>query len=135
MTKEIVFAPDAVPPLPVFSQAIKSKGHVYVSGNIGCTNDFLIVEGGVQGQTYAALENIGKILDAAGSGLQHVVKANVYLTNMSRDFDDMNSVYKRFFDASAMPVRTCVGVAALPMGASVEIECMAEIPDSSSEQA
>ncbi|KAJ8592282.1 Endoribonuclease L-PSP [Rhizopogon salebrosus TDB-379] len=133
MTKEIVIAPDAVPPLQVFSQAVISKGHVYVSGNIGCTTDFMIVEGGVQGQTYAALSNISKVLEAAGSGLQHVVKANVYLTNMSRDFTDMNGVYKEFFDTSAMPARTCIGVASLPLGACVEIECMAEIPESPSE--
>lgn len=129
MTKEVVFTPNAVPPLATFSQAIISKGFVYVSGNIGCTSEFMIVEGGVRGQTIAALENLSKILEAAGSGLQHVVKTNVYLTNLARDFSDMNSVYLMFFEENAMPARTCVGVATLPLGASVEIECVAEIPD------
>ncbi|KAG1877192.1 Endoribonuclease L-PSP [Suillus subluteus] len=129
MTKEVVLTYNAVPPLTTFSQAIISKGFVYVSGNIGCTNDFTIVEGGVQGQTFAALENMGKILKAAGSGLQHVVKANVYLTNLTRDFSDMNTTYMTFFEENAMPARTCVGVASLPLGASVEIECVAELPD------
>ncbi|KAG1772960.1 Endoribonuclease L-PSP [Suillus placidus] len=129
MTKEVVFTFDAVPPLTTFSQAIISKGFVYVSGNIGCTSEFMIVEGGVQGQTIAALENMDKILKAAGSGLQHVVKVNVYLTNLTRDFSDMNSVYITFFEENAMPARTCVGVASLPLGASVEIECVAELPD------
>ncbi|KAG1817295.1 Endoribonuclease L-PSP [Suillus subaureus] len=129
MTKEVVFTLDAVPPLTTFSQAIISKGFVYVSGNIGCTSDFMIVEGGVQGQTIAALENMRKVLEAAGSGLQHVVKANVYLTNLARDFSEMNSVYVRFFEENAMPARTCIGVASLPLGASVEIECVAELPD------
>ncbi|KAG0701103.1 Endoribonuclease L-PSP [Suillus ampliporus] len=129
MTKEVVFAPDAVHPLAMFSQAIISKGHVYVSGNIGCTTDFRVVEGGVQGQTSAAMQNIAKVLEAAGSGLQHIVKANVYLTNMPRDFADMNSAYKEFFDANAMPARACIGVASLPLGACVEIDCMAEVPD------
>ncbi|KAG1730208.1 Endoribonuclease L-PSP [Suillus lakei] len=118
MTKEVVFTPNAVPPLATFSQAIISKGFVYVSGNIGCTSEFMIVEGGVRGQTIAALENLSKILEAAGSGLQHVVKTNVYLTNLARDFSDMNSVYLMFFEENAMPARTCVG-----------IECVAEIPD------
>lgn len=129
MTKEVVFTLDAVPPLTTFSQAIISKGFVYVSGNIGCTSDFMIVEGGVQGQTIAALENMRKVLEAAGSGLQHVVKANIYLTNLARDFSEMNSVYVRFFEENAMPARTCIGVASLPLGASVEIECVAELPD------
>ncbi|KAG2339968.1 Endoribonuclease L-PSP [Suillus weaverae] len=129
MTKEVVFTLDAVPPLTTFSQAIISKGFVYVSGNIGCTSEFMIVEGGVQGQTIAALENMDKILKAAGSGLQHVVKVNVYLTNLTRDFSDMNSVYISFFEENAMPARTCIGVASLPLGASVEIECVAELPD------
>lgn len=129
MTKEVVYTADAVPPLTAFSQAIKSKGFVYLSGNIGCTSEFQIVEGGVQGQTVAALENMTKILEAAGSGLQNVVKVNVYLTNLTRDFSEMNSVYISFFDQNAMPARTCVGVASLPLGASVEIECVAELPE------
>ncbi|KAG2743762.1 Endoribonuclease L-PSP [Suillus brevipes Sb2] len=129
MTKEVVYTADAVPPLTAFSQAIKSKGFVYLSGNIGCTSEFQIVEGGVQGQTVAALENMTKILEAAGSGLQYVVKVNVYLTNLTRDFSEMNSVYISFFDQNAMPARTCVGVASLPLGASVEIECVAELPE------
>ncbi|KAG2138822.1 Endoribonuclease L-PSP [Suillus cothurnatus] len=129
MTKEIVFTRDAVPPLTAFSQAIKSKGFVYVSGNIGCTHDFMIVEGGVQGQTIAALQNMRKVLHAAGSGLHHVVKVNVYLTNLTMDFSEMNRAYMEFFDENAMPARTCVGVASLPLGASVEIECVAELPD------
>lgn len=129
MTKEVVFTPNAVPPLTTFSQAIISKGFVYVSGNIGCTKDFTIVEGGVQGQTTTALENMRKVLEAAGSGLQYVVKANIYLTNMTRDFSNMNDAYMAFFEEDAMPARTCVGVASLPLGACVEIECVAELPD------
>ncbi|KAG2136113.1 Endoribonuclease L-PSP [Suillus bovinus] len=127
--KEIVFSPDAVPPLTTFSQAIKSKGFIYVSGNIGCTQDFTIVEGGVGAQTVVALESIRNILQAAGSGLHHVVKANIYLTDLERDFSQMNSAYMTFFNERAMPARTCVGVARLPLGASVEIECVAELPD------
>jgi reactive intermediate/imine deaminase len=89
----------------------------------------MIVEGGVQGQTIAALQNMRKVLHAAGSGLHHVVKVNVYLTNLTMDFSEMNRAYMEFFDENAMPARTCVGVASLPLGASVEIECVAELPD------
>ncbi|KAF7338045.1 YjgF-like protein [Mycena venus] len=127
-TKKIVFTKDAVPPLPVFSQATIAKGVVYCSGNIGCTNDLVVVEGGVKPQTRRALENLTIVLKAAGSGLEHIVKANIYLTSMN-DFREMNEVYAEFFDKDNLPARTCVAVAELPLGASVEIECTAVVAD------
>ncbi|KAL5492846.1 hypothetical protein ACEPAI_4294 [Sanghuangporus weigelae] len=126
----VVSTPDAVPPMPVFSQATISRGYVYVSGNIGVMHDLkTIVPGGVQAQTRTALENMQKVLKAAGSGLEHIVKANVYLRYMDRDFGPMNEIYIQFFEKDKMPARTCVGVASLPLGADVEIECVAEIPE------
>ncbi|CAA7264819.1 unnamed protein product [Cyclocybe aegerita] len=126
-SKTFIFTPDAVPPLPAFSQAVVSGGRVYASGNIGCDKNFKIVEGGVQAQTRAALENLSIVLKASGSGLEHIVKANVYLVNMPVNFTLMNEIYLQFFDKDKMPARTCVGVIALPMGADVEIECVAEV--------
>ncbi|KAJ4477982.1 Endoribonuclease L-PSP [Lentinula lateritia] len=125
---EFLFTPQANPVLPVFSQAVISKGTIYVSGNIGCDKDMKIV-GDIKAQTRAALENIALVLKAAGSGLDSIVKANIYLTNMARDFGPMNEVYAEFFDKDKMPARTCIGVAALPMGADFEMECTAEIPE------
>ncbi|PPQ96029.1 hypothetical protein CVT25_013891 [Psilocybe cyanescens] len=125
---KVVYTPDAVPPLPVFSQATISGDRVYVSGNIGCTKDFKMVEGGVQAETRAALENLSIVLKAAGSSLEHIVKANIYMTDMKNEFQLMNEVYAQFFSPDKMPARTCVGVAYLPFGAAVEIECTAEIP-------
>ncbi|GAV98762.1 Endoribonuclease L-PSP [Lentinula edodes] len=125
---EFLFTPQANPVLPVFSQAVISKGTIYVSGNIGCDKDMKIV-GDIKAQTRAALENIAIVLKAAGSGLDSIVKANIYLTNMARDFGPMNEVYAEFFDKDKMPARTCIGVAALPMGADFEMECTAEIPE------
>ncbi|KDR85675.1 hypothetical protein GALMADRAFT_53495 [Galerina marginata CBS 339.88] len=127
MSQKIIFTPEAVPPLPVFSQAVVSNGTVYASGNIGCDRDFTIVEGGVQAQTRAAMENLSIVLKAAGSSLENIVKVNIYLTNLPHDFDLMNSVYTQFFDKAKLPARTCVGVASLPLGAEVEIECVADI--------
>ncbi|KZV70660.1 Endoribonuclease L-PSP [Peniophora sp. CONT] len=127
---QIVRAPDAIPAMPVFSQASISKGFVFVSGNIGCTDDFKVVEGGVQPQTRAALENMKKVLAAAGCEMKHIVKANIYLTDITRDFRLMNEVYKEYFEEGKMPARTCIGVSQLPLpGALVEIECTAELPE------
>lgn len=130
-SRQVVFAKDAFPPLPVYSQAIVSGGKVYASGSIGLSSSEpgKLVEGGVQPQTRAALENIAKVLKAAGSGLEHIVKANVYLANLPRDFKPMNEIYLEFFPNDP-PARTCIGVAALPLGADVEIECIADIPSS-----
>ncbi|KAF9074931.1 Endoribonuclease L-PSP [Rhodocollybia butyracea] len=138
---EFVYTSDANPVLPVFYQAVisNSKETIYVSGNIGCDKNFKLV-GDVKAQTRAALENIAVILKAAGSGLEHIVKANIYLTNMPRDFAPMqrynylNISFRRpaythsQWDKGKMPARTCIGVASLPMGADFEIECTAEIP-------
>ncbi|KAJ3763146.1 Endoribonuclease L-PSP [Lentinula raphanica] len=125
---QIVYTSEANPVLPVFSQAVISNGTVYVSGNIGCDKNMKIV-GDIKAQTRAALENIAVVLEAAGSGLDRIIKANIYLTNMARDFAPMNEVYAEFFDKDKMPARTCIGVAALPMGADFEMECTAEISE------
>ncbi|EDR15843.1 uncharacterized protein LACBIDRAFT_228921, partial [Laccaria bicolor S238N-H82] len=105
------------------AQAVISGDRVYASGNIGCTREWKLVEGGVRGQTRAALENLSVVLKAAGSGLEHVIKVNIYLTDLVNDFQPMNEVYAE----NLMPARTCVGVACLPLGAAVEIECVADV--------
>ncbi|KAF9567833.1 Endoribonuclease L-PSP [Agrocybe pediades] len=130
-SKIFVNTPDAIPPLPIFSQAVVSNGRVYVSGNIGCDKNLKLVDGGVQAQTRTALQNMSIVLKAAGSSLEQVVKVNIYLANMRRDFELMNEVYAEFFEKNKMPARTCVGVACLPMNADVELECIAEISSSS----
>ncbi|KAH8116701.1 Endoribonuclease L-PSP [Phellopilus nigrolimitatus] len=126
---EFVYTDKAIQPMAVFSQAAISGKLVYVSGNIGCKHDLSgLVSDDVKKQTEVALNNIAKVLEEAGSGLKHIIKANCYLKNMDRDFGAMNEVYITFFDKDKMPARTSVGVASLPLGASVEIECVAEIP-------
>ncbi|KAI0030064.1 YjgF-like protein [Vararia minispora EC-137] len=121
MSRQVIFTEEALPPLPIYSQAIVSNGTVYASGNIGITRDMKLVEGGVQGQTRAALKNLEIVLKASGSSLANVLKVNIYLTNLKRDFAPMNETYSEF------PARTCIGVAELPLGADVEIECIAAV--------
>jgi 2-iminobutanoate/2-iminopropanoate deaminase len=114
-------APQAIGP---YSQAVVAGGMVFASGQVGfdpATGEF--VAGGVREQTEQALRNLSKVLEAAGSGLERVVKATVYLADMD-DFAAMNEVYARFF-ADAPPARSTVQAARLPRDARVEIDVVA----------
>ena len=87
-----------------------------------------MVAGGIPEQTARALENIRAILQAAGSGMPQVVKTTVFLTDMA-DFAEMNAVYAQAF-GDHRPARSTVAVKALPRGARVEIEAIAEVTGS-----
>lgn len=114
-------APKAIGP---YSQAIQSDKFIFTAGQIGLDpSSGELVTGGVEAQTRQALTNIKNILEAAGSGLNYVVKTTVFLQNMA-DFAAMNAVYAEFFPANP-PARSTIAVAALPKGAMVEIEAIA----------
>jgi len=122
-----VKTPNAPAPLPVFSQAIKANGMVFVSGNIGFDKDTrVLAEGGIKPQTALTLKNIAAVLEAAGSDFTKIVKLNVYLKSFS-DFAAMNEEYITHF-GDIKPARTCVAVLDLPFGAIVEMECIALCP-------
>ena len=115
-------APQAIGP---YSQAIRAGGFVFASGQIPLdprTGEF--VEGGIAEQTEQVLRNLSAVLEAAGTGLDRVVKTTVFLADMS-DFAAMNEVYGRYFSKDA-PARATVEAARLPRDARVEIEAIAE---------
>ena len=115
-------APAAIGP---YSQAIRVGNLVYTSGQIPidpATSAF--VEGGIKEQTRQSLTNVKAILEEAGTSLANVVKTTVFMADMG-DFADMNSVYSEFF-TEPYPARSAVAVKALPKGALVEIEVVAE---------
>lgn len=114
-------APEAIGP---YSQAVSSNGFVFCSGQVPLdpANGELI-EGSIEDQTRRCLENLRAVLGAAGVGLHNVVKVTAYLTDMG-DFPAFNEAYGTFFE-SEPPARATVGVAALPKGARVEVECVA----------
>ena len=112
------------PPVGPFSQAVRGGDGIYLSGQVGhdpATGR--LVEGGVAAQAEQALRNLAAVLEAAGRTLDDVVRVGVYLADM-RDFSAMNEVYARAFEAP-YPARTTIGVAALPLGAAVEMDCIA----------
>lgn len=114
-------APGAIGP---YSQAIKTGGMVYCSGQIPIdpeTGEF--VSSDISEQTEQVLKNLSAVLDAAGTALANVVKTTVFLADMS-DFAAMNEVYGRFFNENK-PARATVQAARLPRDARIEIECIA----------
>lgn len=115
-------APAAVGP---YSQAVKVGGHlIFTAGQIALSPQTgVLVEGGIEEQTRQVMQNLSHVLEAAGSSLSLVVKTTIFVTDMN-DFAAVNKVYGSFF-AGDPPARSTVQVAALPLGARVEIEAIA----------
>ena len=124
MAKQIVMTDRLAPAVGPFSAAVIVDGTLYSSGQIALDPQTgQLVDGGLTDQTSQVLRNIACVLEAAGCGLADVVKANIYLADMS-DFAAMNAVYESHFEAP-FPARTTVQAAKLPLGALVEIEVIA----------
>ena len=124
--RDIVLTDRGPKPIGPYSQAVRTNGFLFVSGQIAIdpqTGE--LVGAGIAAQTERALENVKGILEAAGSNLHHVVKTTVFLKDIN-EFAAMNEVYARFFSI-APPARTTVQVARLPKDAAVEIEVIASI--------
>ncbi len=115
-------APKAIGP---YSQAIKSGNYIFLSGQIPINPETgKIVNGGIKEQTEIVIRNIIEILKAAGSNIEDVVKVNVYLASME-DFEEMNSVYAKYF--LNRPARSTIEVGKLPKGVKIEIDVIAEV--------
>jgi len=127
MSREVIAPPRAPAAVGAYSQAIAANGFVFVSGQLGLLPETKQLAGStVAAQTEQALLNMAAILEAAGTDLAHVVKATVYLADISA-FKEMNDVYSAFFPAQP-PARAAFAVRDLPLGALVEIEAVAVLP-------
>lgn len=119
-------APGAIGP---YSQAIMIDNLVFTSGQLPIDPATgKITEGSIADQTHQALKNLRAVVSGAGGILEDVVKTTVYLQNIS-DFQEVNSVYAEYFKAP-FPARSAFQVAALPLGASIEIEAIVSIHQS-----
>ena len=121
MSKTAITSPELAPPVGPFSQAVEVGGFLYFSGQVGQDPAIgKVVEGGVVAETERIFQNLAALLKAAGKRFDDVVQARVFLTSLS-DFAAMNGIYARHF-SQPFPARTTIGAAALPLGASVEID-------------
>ena len=121
MSKTAITSPELAPPVGPFSQAVKVDGFIYFSGQVGqdpATRK--VVTGGIVPETERIFQNLSAVLKAAGKSFDDVVRAGVYLTNMS-DYVALNGIYAKHF-SQPFPARTVIAVAALPLGACVEID-------------
>jgi 2-iminobutanoate/2-iminopropanoate deaminase len=114
-------APSAIGP---YSQATTNDEIIFTAGQIAIDpKTGILISGDIEEQTHRIVQNIEQILKEAGVGLDAVMKTTVFMTNLS-DFASMNKVYGQYFKDS-MPARSTLEVTALPLGAQIEIECIA----------
>jgi 2-iminobutanoate/2-iminopropanoate deaminase len=122
---EPVHSENAPAPVGPYSQAVAHAGLVFASGQIPLDpRTGKLVPGEIEAQTERVIANLSAVLAAAGSSLARVVKTTVYVTDLAL-FARINSVYARHFTGRVPPARATVQVAALPLGAAIEIDAIA----------
>ena len=121
--KKTIATPNAPKAVGPYSQAVELNGTLFISGQIPVNPATGTMPDGIEAQTHQSLKNIGAILEEAGLCYNDVVKTTVLLDDI-RNFAAMNAVYAEYFPESK-PARACYQVAALPLGAHVEIEAIA----------
>lgn len=124
MSREVISTPKAPAAVGPYSQAIRVNNLVFTAGQVAIDPEQgKLIEGDIAAQTRQVLTNLSAVLEAAGSSLSQVLKTTVFLKDI-HDFAAMNAVYAEFFPEKP-PARSAVQVAALPLGALVEIEAVA----------
>ena len=117
---------DAPEPVGPYSQAVERAGWVFLSGQIPLDPATgRLVDGEIEDQTRRVLANLRAVLEAGGLSLADVVRTTIYLVDLAH-FPRVNAVYAEHFDHEPQPARATVQVAALPLGAAVEIDAIAQ---------
>ena len=113
-------APAAIGP---YSQGVEVGSLLFTSGQVPIDSETGLIPQGIDKQTEKSLLNIKSIIEAAGAGMNDIIKTTVFITDMN-NFSAMNEVYKSFFEEGTCPARSCVEVSRLPKDALVEIEAV-----------
>jgi 2-iminobutanoate/2-iminopropanoate deaminase len=120
-------APAAIGP---YSHGVVSNGMLFCSGQIPLDPDSgELIDGDTAAQARRCLDNLSAVCDAAGAKLVDAVRLTVYLTDLAGDWQQVNEAYGSYFGDEGAPARVAIGVAALPKGASVEIDAVVALPD------
>jgi len=123
MTRQIIQTPNAPAAVGPYSQAVRHGNLVFLSGQVALDPATgKLVEGGIAEQTRQVFRNLQAVCEAAGSGLDAILKLNIYLTDLG-NFATVNEIMAASFKAP-YPARATIGVAALPLGAQVEMEAV-----------
>ena len=122
MEKKIIQTDNAPKAIGPYSQAIKKTGMLFTSGQLGIDTETGHLAEGVEAQAHCAMKNLLAVVTAAGMNQSHIVKTTIFLTDLA-DFAVVNQVYASYFEQD-YPARSCVQVAALPLGGLIEIECV-----------
>ena len=122
MAKQIIHSNDAPAAIGTYSQAVRAGNTIYLSGQIGLDPATMQMVEGVDAQIERVLRNLRAVAQAGGGSLADVVKLTVYLTDLG-NFARLNETMVRYF-SEPYPARAAIGVASLPRGALVEIDCI-----------
>jgi reactive intermediate/imine deaminase len=120
--KTVIQTSDAPAAIGAYSQAVRAGDAVYLSGQIGFDPATMQLAEGIEAQIHRVFQNLAAIARAAGLGLEHAVRMTVYLTDLAH-FAKVNEIMAQYV-AQPFPARAAIGVASLPRGALVEIDCI-----------
>ncbi len=126
MSKKIIKTDKVALPIGPYNQAVVIGHLIYTAGQIPLDQSGHMVAGGIKEQTEQVMANLKAVLEHAGSSLDQVIKATVFLKDLN-DFADMNEVYGKYFKNQTAPARSTLQVARIPKDSLVEIEVVAHI--------
>ena len=123
--KKVLKTPNAPKSIGTYNQAIESNNFIFISGQVGIDPvSNKLVEGGLENEVKQVLKNIDLILLDSHLERSHIIKLTVFLIDLNQ-FATVNEAFKKFFGKIKFPARSTVEVSKLPLGANVEIECIA----------
>ena len=130
--KKAISTPDAPGAIGTYSQAVRAGDTVYLSGQIPLDPKTMQIVEGFDNQVRRVFDNLQAVCRAAGGDFDKVVRVTVYLTDMKKDFPTYNRLWAEYFkDVPTPPCRTTLGITALPTPISIELKCIAVLPEGS----
>lgn len=121
--KKAIFTEKAPHPVGPYSQVVHAGGFLFLAGQIPLTADGTMIEGDAAAQARQVMENLKAVLEAAGAGMNQIVKTTIFLADLA-DFETVNKIYAEYFQ-EPYPARSTIQAGKLPKGARIEIDAIA----------